>query len=582
MSVISESKNKRWLSKWGYADTEFVVHKDKSVEMVGNRYNLCGYKMYDLIPYLEQAVGAQFDVNDLLCEANNTVINSPNVNTDFYQELIKSVSSDQVSTNDDVRLSHSHGQTSIDEIYKVLFKKLDKFVDLVFYPESEEDVRNIIQLAVKHNVCLIPYGGGTNVTNALKLPENESRMIVSVDMSRLNAIEWLDEGNLRACVQAGINGMDLENKLAAKKFTVGHEPDSVELSTLGGWIATNASGMKKNKYGNIEDIVESFTVITPTGTYEMKQSFPRLSMGMNPIKMLIGNEGNLGIITKAILKVQPKPECKKYQAILFPDLARGVAFLKDLYFQGKLPASIRLMDNTQFKWGQALNPKHGKFEAWLKKLEKNILRLKKFDFDKLVVATLLFEGNEKEIQQHEKIVLNLAKKYQGLKAGAKNGARGYNLTFAIAYIRELINKLYLLGETFETTVPWSQVQKVYDAVIEHAYKKHKEYNLPGRPLICGRITQTYHSAVCMYFTYITYSKNVKNADHIFGEIEHSFREVILKNGGSISHHHGIGKLRKDFMADVLSDESIKFIREVKTLLDPENIFGVKNNVLASV
>lgn len=576
------NNNKRWFHKWGYADTEFIVHDDRSVEMTGHRYNLCGYKMYDFIPYLESVVGVTLSSNNLMKELPFQPISPPNINEPFYQALLNKVEKRQISTEDKERLSHSHGQTSVDEVFKVLFDKLTKFVDLVFYPEKEDDIKNIIELAAKYNVCLVPYGGGTNVTNALKLPENEARMIVSVDMSRLNKIEWLDDKNLRVCAQAGITGTDLENHLSVKGYVVGHEPDSVELSTLGGWIATNASGMKKNKYGNIEDIIENFTLVTPTGSHEMKAAFPRLSMGMNPLKMMIGNEGNLGIITKAVLKIHPKPEAKKYQAVLFPDLEHGVKFLKELYFSGKLPASIRLMDNTQFKWGQALNPRLNLFAKWMKKLEKKIVGLKKFDFNKLAVATIVFEGSKKEVNTHEKYLLALAKKYRGLKAGSKNGERGYNLTFAIAYIRELINKLYLLGETFETTVPWSQIQQTYDAIMENAYQKHKEYNLPGRPLICGRITQTYHSAVCMYFTYIICIKDVEKADHIFTEIEHSFRDVILANGGSVSHHHGIGKLRKDFMSDVLPNETINFVREIKTFMDPENIFGIRNNILADI
>ena len=138
-----------------------------------------------------------------------------------------------------------------------MYDKLEKFTDIVVYVENEEDVINLIEKAKKHNVCLVPYGGGTNVTNALQLPENEERMIVSVDTRRLNKIISIDTKNLLIEVEAGITGKHLEEELQKKGFTVGHQPDSIELSTLGGWISTNAAGMKKNKYGNIEDIVQN-------------------------------------------------------------------------------------------------------------------------------------------------------------------------------------------------------------------------------------------------------------------------------------------------------------------------------------
>ena len=136
---------------------------------------------------------------------------------------------------------------------------------MVFYIESEEDAGKLIQLAEEFDVCLVPFGGGTSVSNALQIPKNENRMIVAIDTRRMNSIEWINEEDRRVCAQSGITGSRLEELLEEKGFTVGHEPDSIELSTLGGWIATNASGMKKNRYGNIEDIVENVTMITPKG-----------------------------------------------------------------------------------------------------------------------------------------------------------------------------------------------------------------------------------------------------------------------------------------------------------------------------
>ena len=124
-----------------------------------------------------------------------------------------------------------------------------------------------MKLANKYDVVIVPYGGGTNVTSALSLDVNEKRMIVSLDMTRMNAIKWVDKENMMACVQAGIAGQDLERDLKQYGVCSGHEPDSMEFSTLGGWISTRASGMKKNTYGNIEDIVNNITIVTSKGTY---------------------------------------------------------------------------------------------------------------------------------------------------------------------------------------------------------------------------------------------------------------------------------------------------------------------------
>ena len=158
-----------------------------------------------------------------------------------------------------------------------------------FIPYIEEVLSitlELIQMAAAHDVCLVPFGGGTNVTSALMIPDAEQRMIISVDMRRMDQIEWLNEEDRRVCVQAGITGSALESWLEDRGYCMGHEPDSVELSTLGGWIATNASGMKKNRYGNIEDIVENVTMISPKGSIEQVEPLSRASIGFKPQNIL--------------------------------------------------------------------------------------------------------------------------------------------------------------------------------------------------------------------------------------------------------------------------------------------------------
>lgn len=580
---MRDLNNKKWGHKWGYADTEFVVHpEDRSVSVTGSRYPISGYRMYGMIPFFESFLGFKLDLNDLLEEKIESLPISYK-NQNFLDSIEAHFEGRKYSFDDSVRRIHSHGQTSVDEVVRVLYDKLDKYVDMVFFCESEEDVQKLIKLAHEHDVCLVPYGGGTNVTNALKLPSNENRMIVSANMQRMNKIEWIDKENLLICVQAGITGGDLEKQLAKEGYTTGHEPDSVELSTLGGWIATNASGMKRGKYGNIEDIVDNITLITPQGTLEEKSVHSRSSAGMRLNSFLFGNEGNLGIIVKAVLKIHTISEELSHQSIIFPNFQLGHAFMKALYKKGNIPASIRLMDNLQFQFGRTLRAKPsiiGKVKNFIGNFM--LFKLKKMNKKEIAVATILMEGTTRDVCHQEKEILKLADQFNGVKGGRKNGERGYLLTFGIAYIRELLLKLHIIAESFEATVPWDKIDVVYDAVRSNAKNKQNEYNLPGKPLLCARITQIYHSGVCMYFTYGIYRKNVENALKIFIEIEHSFREVILENGGSISHHHGVGKIRKDFIPKVFSRSSIDAIKGFKKSLDPKNVFGIQNNAIADL
>ncbi len=570
-----------WGHKWGFKDTQFVMRPDRSVYVTGNRYAISGPDMPGVIPFAEDMLHIHLDQADLMPERQDKPVPPPRVNPAFLQALADSFPTSQVSQDDHARLLHSHGQTTADEVYKVLYGALERVADLIFYPESEADAERIVQLAQAHNVVLVPYGGGTSVSAALKLPADEDRMIVVVDMRRMNKIEWIDRENYRASVQAGITGQQLEDALAAEGFTSGHEPDSMELSTLGGWIATNASGMKKNRYGNIEDIVENITMVTPRGVVEQTAAMPRIAMGMQFQNLLFGSEGNLGLITRAVIRLYQLPEVKKYGSLVFPDFKTGADFLYALTRAGVLPASIRLVDNIQFRFGQALKPRPTQQEALIGKAQKAyLLRVKGFDPHQLCAATIVMEGSAEEVAYQERIVNRLAAQYGGVAGGAANGRRGYMLTYAIAYIRDFLIDYQILGETYETTVPWDKIHDVIDAVTRKAQEQHTAYGLPGRPYVSPRITQLYHTGVCIYFTHGFSAKGVSDPDRVFSDIEHSLRETIIAHGGSISHHHGVGKLRKDFMADTVSPTTVELLKAIKQADDPDNIFGIRNNIFA--
>ncbi len=571
---------KPWGHKWGFSDTRFVLEEDGSVTLEGDRYHLAGYRMYDLIPYAESVLELRLDLDNPQREVQEKPVPPPRCNPGFCEAVQQAFPAEQITQEDGRRLLHSHGQTTADEVYRVLYDKLDRVVDMVFTCRSEEDARRIIELARAHRVCLVPYGGGTSVSSALKLTRNEERMVVSVDMRGMNQVEWIDKENLRACVQAGITGMELERRLAAEGFTCGHEPDSIELSTLGGWISTNASGMKKNRYGNIEQIVEKITMITPQGELDQVEALPRASIGSQPQQLLFGSEGNLGLITKAVIKIHPLPEVKKYGSLLFPNFRLGTEFLYRLAHTAYLPASIRLVDNAQFRFGQALKPRVNGVSAWKKQLEKfYVLRVKGFDPEEMVAATIVMEGTREEVAFQEKNVYALAKKFQGMPAGAENGRRGYMLTYAIAYIRDFLADFHVIGETFETSVPWSRIEEVCRAVKEEAARLHEASGFPGRCYVSYRVTQTYHTGVCIYFMYAACTRGVERPHEVFAGVEHALRHTIIEHGGSVSHHHGVGKIRKDFMKDTLSPASIELLGKIKEASDPENVFGIGNNVL---
>lgn len=195
---------------------------------------------------------------------------------------------------------------------------------------------------------------------------------------------------------------------------------------IGGWVATRASGMKKNVYGNIEDIVVRVKMVTCKGVLERNISAPRVSCGPDFNHLVLGSEGTLGIVTEVIVKVRPLPAVKKYGSLVFPNFETGIHCLREIAKKRCQPASIRLMDNEQFHFGQALKLENNFLSRFVDGLKQFLLtKVKGYDLQKLAVVTLVFEGDKDEVERQERIIYEIADQHSGLKAGETNGQKGY-------------------------------------------------------------------------------------------------------------------------------------------------------------
>ncbi len=578
---LAADPSRESLDVWGFDDTEFRVNERGAVVLTGDRYSLCGAELPNLLPWIRDVMAIPVDLRDTHEPHYPPVIPQPRKNAGFHQSAVDICGADAVTDDAELRLRRGHGHTQ-EEMWAVKYGKVARVPDLVVEPQDVAQVEALVEAARLHGAALIPYGGGTNVTDALRCDPAEERLICSVDMRRMNRVLWIDPINRMAEIEAGAVGRHIQQQLAAYGFTMGHEPDSVEFSTLGGWIATHASGMKKNKYGNIEDILLDVAAVTATGTIRREQIAPRESIGIDPKRTLLGSEGTLGIVTSAVVKLFPLPEVQRYGSILFRTFDDGVSFLLDLQRNGRPPASVRLVDNLQFQFGMALKPATEGWRVYKSKVEKLVVtRLKGFDPNQMVAATLVFEGSRADVEAEEAIVYGLAGRHGGMRAGAENGARGYQLTFGIAYIRDFVMKYKVIAESFETSVPWSQALSLCESVKRRVYQEHAARSLPGKPFITCRVTQLYQTGVCIYF-YLAFSYvGVDDPPAVFAEIEHAAREEILRCGGSLSHHHGVGKIRRGFLPEILTPAALAWNRAAKAALDPHDVFGVGNQLLAA-
>jgi alkyldihydroxyacetonephosphate synthase len=277
---LSTSTNPSWTDRlretgWGYTDTKFELNEKGQVSLNGSRYLFSGKALPSLRTWMEDNAGLDIDY---ATPVQDNLVVPPSVRNEAFLAQVEGHYA-HISFTDKERLFHGHGHTT-QELFKLRWGQFPRVPDVVIWPNSHEHVETIVHAAIQHDCVIIPYGGGTNVTQALLCPTNEGRMIVSLDMHAMCRIKWVDRTSMLACIEAGAVGKELEEKLGDLGLCLGHEPDSMEFSTLGGWISTRASGMRKNRYGNIEDIVRRIRIVTPSGTMERTCTVPRQSTGV--------------------------------------------------------------------------------------------------------------------------------------------------------------------------------------------------------------------------------------------------------------------------------------------------------------
>lgn len=576
--VITEAETES-SENWGFRDTRFAFGDDGVITVLGDRYELSGQKLVRLLPWIREVLEVNIDPAEIHQSQYPTAIPEAKTNEPFESAIASILSSGQIDRDGESRLRHGHGHTQ-EEMFAIKHSKLGRVPDVVLYPENDEQVAALVDAAKQNDAVLIPFGGGTNVTDALRCREDESRFIASVDMRRMNRVRWIDKENMMACIEAGAVGRHIMETLAKYGVSMGHEPDSVEFSTLGGWVATNASGMKKNKYGNIEDIVVDVTVATADGKLERLNTAPRESVGSDLRRIIFGSEGTLGIITSAVVKLFPLPEVQEYGSVLFPTFEDGFNFMHELTMRSTPPASCRLVDNLQFQFGLALKPASEGFAAIKSKIEKAfVTKIKGFDPNKMVALTLVFEGTRSETAREQADVYRIAAKHGGMKAGSGNGRRGYQLTYSIAYIRDFLMNHYIIAESFETSCSWSNALAVCENVKRVLREEYARRGLPGKPFVTARITQLYRTGVAIYFYFGFYYKGVENPSKVYLDLENIARAEILRSGGSLSHHHGVGKIREGYLPEIMSPTALKWKQDIKKSLDPQNVFGSGNQNL---
>ncbi|KAL6048649.1 putative FAD binding domain/FAD linked oxidases, C-terminal domain containing protein [Balamuthia mandrillaris] len=505
------------------------------------------------------------DVEEVLSQ-----LPEPLVNEGFVTALKTFLSANQVSFDGMARLCHTYG-SSLRDLMRLHKGIISEPPDVVVFPQSHEDVERLVQAAHTHDVALIPCGGRTNIVGACEPERDEKRrMIVSVDLRRMNKVLWIDKKTMTACIEVGILGPDMEDSLQREGVSLGHDPDSFQWSTLGGWLATCSSGMQSDKYGDIEDMCVSLKIVTPTGTITTP-AVPRNGSGPTMKHFFVGSEGTLGIITQAVMKVHAVPPVQEFHAFLFPRWEDGLEAIHHIVRKEALPAMIRLYDPQETQMSFSIKPRNPAVAEVLSKLVKKYLeKIKGFDMKEICLMIVGFEGEAYNVKHQKGIVKSILKQHKGFGVGTGPGKSWYTKRYELPMFRDFLLNHGMWVDVAESSMSWSNALALYQDVKQSTWAAIETHNVPG--WVGAHVSHTYSNGVCIYFHYASLQTGEGDEYlNVYLDAKKAATEAILRNGGALSHHHGVGFEHVPWMGRYFDEGSLRILRTLKHTLDPKNV-----------
>jgi alkyldihydroxyacetonephosphate synthase len=455
------------------------------------------------------------------------------------------------------RASHSYGRGYRD-VVRAFRRHYPNPFDVVAFPRDEQEVVRVLEWCDRERIAATPYGGGSSVVGGVEPPSGgDWRGAVSIDLGRLDRVLEVDGVSRAARIQAGVYGPALEDQLRPQGYTLRHFPQSFEFSTLGGWIATRSGGHFATLYTHIDDFVESVRVITPTGALESRR-LPGSGAGPSPDRMFIGSEGILGIITEAWMRLQDRPKFRAGASISFPDFVAGARAVRAVAQAGLYPANCRLLDP-----GEAANAGANQGDA--------------------AVLVLAFESADHELGPWMVRALEIcadlggrvpqgAGKTRTDAAATHEGAAGaWREAFLKApYLRDSMIAMGIVSDTFETAITWDRFAEYHRSLMETGNDAIRR--ICGKGTLTCRFTHAYPDGPAPYYTILAPGRRGSELEQ-WDEIKAAVSEVIVKLGGTITHHHAVGRDHRPWYDRQRPEGFARALRAAKHALDPHAILN---------
>jgi alkyldihydroxyacetonephosphate synthase len=432
------------------------------------------------------------------------------------------------STTPHDRLLHAYGR-SFPDILRMWMRDVPNPPDLVAFPESEEDIAAVLDWAGGENLAVIPFGGGSSVVGGVEPAVGEDyRATISLDLERFDKLHEIDRVSRAARIGAGIYGPALEDQLRPHGLTLRHYPQSFQFSTLGGWIVTRSGGHYATAKTHIDDFVESTRVVTPSGIMESRR-LPGSGAGPAPDRLVMGSEGILGIVTEAWMRLQDRPKFRAGASIRYGDVFAAARAVRALSQSGLDPTNCRLLDQDEVAFNNVGDRKSP-------------------------TLILAFESADHDVGPWMARALELARDHGGKvdtgeekSDGSDAAAVWRNAFIRMPLWRDSMIGMGIIMDTFETAITWDKFEEFYNQVRGEAAAAIRKATGRAATVSC-RFTHIYPDGPAPYFTYAVLGSDSGDLRSVLArwvEIKHACNEIVTRLGGTITHHHAVGRDHRD-------------------------------------
>jgi alkyldihydroxyacetonephosphate synthase len=541
----------RWWG-WGDAAKSYPIHRRaKLLPFLTSTLDLSG-----LEPLMQPSMDA-------------IPVPNPRVSPTVLNHIAGVVGEGGFSTAKEDRVRHAVGR-SYRDLLALRLGTIASPPDVVVFPKGEEAVADLMALASRHHLSVIPVGGGTSVVGGIEPAGRLPRAIISLNLMQMNRILDVNRQDLTVTAECGITGPQLEEALNILGLTLGHFPESFQFSTLGGWMASASSGQDSTLYGDMADMVLGLRIISPTGVIDIPP-FPAHAQGPDLKRLLLGSEGTLGVMTHATLKVQRLPGTTNWMGILFRDFHAGAEATRQIIQAGVRPAVLRLSDGRETQMAFALaSALRSRLLKRITHMGLSLLERKGFEENRRALMILGFKGTSRLVKVQRREVRTIGRRLGGLCLGGIPGRLWNRGRFDQPYLRDDLMSMGLMIDTMETVVLWSGLENLYRSVKGAALKTMEGLGTSG--MVLSHLSHPYSSGSGLYFILLCPMLRGREIDQ-WRAIKDATTSAILRGGGALSHHHGVGLDHAPWMVQSLGKPYIDLLRKLKLAVDPLNIMN---------